>query len=177
MVRSLKEARRICIPLAARLVGRCSDRKYWERPTSRFDKLTAGRAAKVGYLNSQFLPHDLHSLNHVRELLFRGPARGLAQTAVGGERQSISRREFQALSHTVGYVRDGFDVVAFHVDDADGDVFALGDGFDQLQLGKFPAGHLKMNLVHVQFDKCREHRRILPRADGMAFETSETKMR
>ena len=57
-----------------------------------------------------------------RKFCLRRPARGLAQAAVGREGQPLGRRVLQAAPHAVGDIVRRFDVVALHVDDADGHV-------------------------------------------------------
>src|SRR6266545_2995986 len=126
---------------------------------------------------AQFLPHFFHPLNHVLEFLFRRPARGLAEAAVGRKRKPLSRRVFQAGAHALGHVVHRLDIVALHVDNAHSHVFFLCDLADDFQLGKLAARHLDVNFIHQHIEKGRKHRRVTARADGPAFEISETEMR
>ena len=55
----------------------------------------------------------------------------------------------QAGADALGDVTGRFDVVTLNVDDADGDVFGLRNPADEFQFGKFAAGHLHVDFVHV----------------------------
>ena len=106
-----------------------------------------------------------------------GPAGGLAEAAVGRKGESVGRRELEAAAHSTGDVLDGLDVVALHVDDADGDVPALGNFTDDFQLGELTAGHLEVQLVHVELEKVGEHRGVLAQADRVALVVAKAKVR
>ena len=49
----------------------------------------------------------------------------------GRQHQPVGRRVPQAHPHAIGHIRRRFDVLAFHVDDADGHVHALRHGGNQ----------------------------------------------
>ena len=84
-----------------------------------------GWSSTIHVSGSSKLPaYDCHSRHEIRQLLFRRPARGLRQAAVGGEAQALRRRESEAPPHPLGDVGGRFDVVALHVDHADGDASA-----------------------------------------------------
>src|SRR5439155_16378610 len=69
----------------------------------------------------------LHAGDQVAKLLFRGPAGGLAEATVGGEGEAIGRGVLEAGADAERDIVRGFDVVALHVDDADGGVDFAGD--------------------------------------------------
>src|SRR5437870_12549907 len=68
------------------------------------------------------------------------------------------------------------DVITLHVDDADSNVLSLGDFANQLQFGKFAAGHFQMDLIHIHFQECRKHRGVTPRANRPAFVIPEAEV-
>src|SRR5439155_24758347 len=79
--------------------------------------------------------------------------------------------------HSLGDVLRGFDVVALHVDHADGDVLQLGDLGDDLDLGKLATGHFQVDFVDVQIQERGEHRGVSPRADRPGFVIAEAEVR
>ena len=106
-----------------------------------------------------------------------GPARSLAEAAVGREGEAVGRSELQAAADSLGNVLWRFDEVAFDVDDAHCHVAAFGDGADDLQLGILAVGHLDVNLVDVHLKKGRKHGRVATETDRMALVVAKTEMR
>ncbi len=108
--------------------------------------------------------------------MFRGPAGGLAEAAIRREAEALRRGVLHTAADAGGDVAERFDVVALHVDDADGDVFTPGDGFDQLQFAELAAGHLDVDLVDIEVEEGGEHRGVLSWPDGAAFVVAEAEM-
>ena len=110
------------------------------------------------------------------QLLLRGPAGGLAEATVRREREAIGRSKLEAAAHAPGDVLDCLDVVAFNVDDADGDVLVLGNFTDEFQLRKLAAGHLEVQFVHVESQEVGKHRCVLAEPDSVPLVITETKV-
>src|SRR5713101_4213029 len=75
-----------------------------------------------------------------------------------------------------GPVLRSLQIITLHVDNADSDIGVPGDLADDVQLRKFAAGHLQVNLVHSQIEKSGEHGGITARPHRPAFEIPETKV-
>src|SRR5690606_965215 len=135
-------------------------------------RLCGTRASKL-----ELLPHALHASDHVAELLSRGPARRLAQAAVGRERELLRGHVLEAELDARGDVIRRLDVIALHVHAADGDVEALRDLARDLDLGELAARHLHVELIRLELEKGGKHGRVTPVADSATLVVSKTEMR
>ena len=117
-------------------------------------------SASCGSITAELCANDPHARDEVLQLLPRRPPRRLAEAAVGREGQSLGRSELDEPAHARGHVLGRLDVVALHVDHADGDVLRLGDRADELRLGELATRHLEMDLVDRDAEECGEERRV-----------------
>ena len=83
----------------------------------------------------------------------------------------------QAKPHAIRDILRRLHVVALHIDDAHGHVHPRRDLCDQLDLGKLAARHLDVQLVRLEIEKRRKHRRNPSRSDRPSFEISEAQVR
>src|SRR6185436_10909521 len=134
-------------------------------------------ATTVASFETQFLSNKSGTLDHVAQFLLCGPASGLAQTAIGREREAVRRRIFEAGLYAVSDICRSFDIITLHIDNADSDVFSDGNLFDQFQFGKLPAGHFDVDFINGKVEEGREHRSIMTETDGPGFVIAETEMR
>ena len=118
----------------------------------------------------------MNAHDHVPELLFGGPAGSLAQAAIGREGEAIGRRVLEAGADAAGDVLRSFDVITFHIDDADGGVFGFGDGLEDLEFGEFAAGHFDVYFIDVELKEGREHGGVLARTDRAGFVIAEAEV-
>lgn len=125
----------------------------------------------------ELLADQLDAADHILQLLSRGPSSCLTESAIGSERQSFGRSELQTPADPIGHVINRLDVVALHIDNPDRHVFLPSDGANHLQFGKFPAGHLDMNLIDMEIEKVGEHAGVRPPPYRSTFVVPETKMR
>lgn len=128
------------------------------------------------WLQAQIVPDAADAGDEVGELEAGRPPRGLAEAAVRGEDEAVRGRELQAALDPAFHVVGGLDVIALHVDDADGDVAVAGDGRDDLEFREFAAGHFDVHLVALEIEERREHRSDLSRADGAALVVAEAEV-
>jgi len=124
---------------------------------------------------SEFGPHEAGAFDHVGELLFGGPAGGLAEAAVGGEDELVGGGVAEGLANDRGDILGGFDVVAFHIDDADGGVHLLDDLLDEFEVGPVGGAHFDVHFVGVQVEEGGEHgfRRAFTDAAGLEVAEAE----
>src|SRR5262249_49893170 len=90
--------------------------------------------------------------------------------------QAIGRREFEAVPYAVGHIGRSFDKIALHIYDADRHIRALRDLRNDVDFGKFAAGHFEVHLITFEIEKGREHRSQTSRAYGARLVIAETKM-
>ena len=106
-----------------------------------------------------------------------------AQRAVWLSPQSVEKAsrsggaKRRTVPDAIGDVLGRLDVVALHVDHADGDVLRLGDRADELDLGELAARHLEVDLVDVEAEERGEERLVPAWRDGAALVVPEAEMR
>lgn len=126
---------------------------------------------------AEFRAHLLYASDHVSEFLATGPARRLAEPAVRGKTQFFRGGEGEASAHAGGHIVWLFDKVAFHIDDADTDVFSLfGDVADDFDFRKLTAGHFEVHFVDGEVVEGWVERRVLAWGHGARFVISEAQV-
>src|ERR1019366_6425421 len=99
----------------------CPSHQIRVRPSARARAMSASRASsfwKADFIlrrDAEFLFHEPHALNHIRELLFRGPACRLAHAAIRRKHQPVGGRMLQAAPNAVCDVARRLNVIAFHI--------------------------------------------------------------
>ena len=127
-------------------------------------------------------------LDHSSSRTIRTPAtrfasfRFAAQRAVWLSPQSVEKAsrsggaKLGEPAHARGHILRRLDVVALHVDHADGDVLRRCNRADELGLGGLAARHLEVDLVDVDAEEGGEERRVLPGRDGATLVVAEAEV-
>jgi hypothetical protein len=124
----------------------------------------------------EFVAYAVDAFDEVLEFESGGPAGGLAEAAVRGEGESIGWRELEACVDAIGDVLGAFEVIAFDIDDTDGDVLGSGDVGDEIEFGEFAAGHFEVDFVDVKVEESGEHGCVTAEPDRAAFVVAETEV-
>src|SRR5205085_4406163 len=124
----------------------------------------------------QFPAHYANSFNKVAQFLPGGPAGGLAQAAIGGQREPLGWSEFEAAPHALSDILRRLEIITLHVDNTDGDIMPLADFSKNLQLGKFAAGHFEVDFVHGKIKESRKHGPVGAGADRAPLVIAETEV-
>lgn len=127
-------------------------------------------------VDAEFRADELDACDHVGEFLFRGPASGLAESAVRGEGELVGFGELETAADAFCDPLGGFDEVAFDVDDADADIAVWGDGGDDVEFCEFAASHFEVDFVEMEVEEGREERGVAAGADGAGFEVAEAEV-